>query len=410
MATLPKGITATTYKTKQGTVIKFQVRFQEKAFKTCKTFEKYESALNYLAECKTAYGKWKVDEKSVFAKAVVENMYLQDLRFYMNQHFQYRYGKLDLTNELQKKRFSQIKSVYRSIAETDIELNSFTGYDEMSVYTTFQKQNSKVMPLGLLKVHEVSPNVINSFIQKKLADGLKKISILTYLTIISNFFKDLKYINEAFKNIPNPTLNYDKKLLSNALKRTAKRISDNDIERLETELAKSINKDVLPIFQLSLFTAMRRSEIIFLEWEQINDFHINLFNTKTEDYRKVYLVKEAQELIQRLKNNLDGEPNGRIFKTSINAFERVFRLSVLRLGLDKKVTFHMARKTSISKMFERLGDNSTIISEIFGFRNPDKLKQSHHEGVNDETESSVMKQVGHKQRATTLRNYLTLDK
>ena len=61
-------------------------------------------------------------------------------------------------------------------------------------------------------------------------------------------------------------------------------------------------------------------------------------------------------------------------------------------------------------MFERLGDNSTIISEIFGFKNPDKLKQAHHEGENEQTESSVMKQVGHKQRATTLRNYLTLDK
>ena len=68
MAVLPKGIKTTSYKTKQGTVIKYQVRFQDKdpktgkTFKTCKTFEELTPALEYLQKIKLNIGRYEVVE------------------------------------------------------------------------------------------------------------------------------------------------------------------------------------------------------------------------------------------------------------------------------------------------------------------------------------------------------------
>jgi integrase len=159
---------------------------------------------------------------------------------------------------------------------------------------------------------------------------------------------------------------------------------------------------------------MRRSEIIFLEWEQIhwgdeNSRYIDLYNTKTADHRRVFLSLPAQEIIQELAAKTENT-SGRIFKTSINAFERVFRLSVLRLGLDGKVTFHMARKTAITNLFKTSPANSILLSELFGFKEPEKLQLYHQEEVNDKSEKSNLKMIGHKSGRITLKSYMTLIK
>lgn len=407
MAVLPKGIKTTSYKTKQGTVIKYQVRFQDtdkktnKTFKTCKTFLELKDAIEYLQKLKIGLGRLENREINQLQEMIKESMLNPKFKVFMEQHFEYRYGNLDLNNELERKRKSQIKSVYKTICETPIVATSHND-----VASHFYNKYNLRAKLGDFKLQEITPVVINAFIKAKLNDGLKKISVATYLTMISNFFKDLKYTNEALEYLPNPVDKYDRKLLKNAVSRTATVISENNIELLELELLKSINKDCYYIFKLSLLTAMRRSEIIFLEWEQVKDNYIDLYNTKTEDHRRVFLTVEAQALIQQLKDKTENA-KGRVFNTSINAFERVFRLSVLRLGLDGVVKFHMVRKTAITNMFKIVGNNSLVLSELFGFKEPEKLQKYHQEEINDNTEKSTLKIIGHKKGRTTIKHYLT---
>lgn len=415
MAVLPKGIKTTSYKTKEGTVIKYQVRFQDKdkktgkTFKACKTFDDLKDAVEYLQKLKAGFGRLENKEMEEFKKVIMDNILNPPFEKFMEKHFIHRYGDLDMNDELQRKRKSQIKSVYKSICETPIEA---TSHDDLT--SNFYFKNNLKLKMGMLHLNEISPTVINAFILKKKADGLKKISIATYLTFISNFFKDLKHINKSLAYLPNPVEECDRKLLKNAVSRTAKVISEKNIELLEKELLKSINKDCYYIFKLSLLTAMRRSEIIFLEWEQIhwgdeNSRYIELYNTKTEDHRRVFLSLPAQEIIKELEAKTENR-SGRIFTTSINAFERVFRLSVLRLGLDGKVTFHMARKTAITNLFKASPANSILLSELFGFKEPEKLQLYHQEEVNDKSEKSNLKMVGHKSGRITLKSYMTLKK
>lgn len=413
MAVLPKGIKTTTYKTKQGTILKYQVRFQDKnkktgeLFKTCKTFLDLKDAVDYLQKLKAGSGRLENREMEEFKSLIRDNFLNPTFEKFMTQHFEYRYGDLDINDELQRKRKSQIKSVYKTICETPILATSHSD-----LTSNFYLKNNLNLNMGLLKLQEITPVVINAFIKQKLKDGLKKISVSTYLTLISNFFKDLKYINEALGDLPNPVEKYDRKLLKNAVSRTAKVISENNIELLEQELLKSTNKDCYYIFKLSLYTAMRRSEIIFLQWEQIHwgeidDRYIDLYNTKTEDHRRVFLSIYAQKVIQELIDKTENQ-EGRIFNTSINAFERVFRLSVLRLGLDGVVTFHMARKTAITNLFKASPQSSILLSELFGFKEPEKLQRYHQEEIYDNSEKSNLKMVGHKKGRTTLKHYLTL--
>lgn len=415
MAVLPKGIKTTSYKTKEGTVIKYQVRFQDKdpktgkTFKTCKTFEELTPALEYLQKIKLNIGRYEVKELNDLQERIRESFLNPKFEIFMNQHFEYRFGNLDMNDELQRKRKSQIKSVYKTICDTQIVATSHIG--KMAVASNYLFKNNVNARLGDFKLNEITPNIINTFINAKLKDGLKKISVATYLTMISNFFKELKYINEGLADLPNPVEKYDRKLLKNAVSRTAKVISESNIKLLEQELLKSTNKDCYYIFKLSLTTAMRRSEVIFLEWEQIHwgeidDRYIDLYNTKTEDHRRVFLSIYAQEIIEELKAKTDKQI-GRVFNTSINAFERVFRLCVLRLKLDGVVTFHMVRKTAITNLFKYSPNNSIILSELFGFKEPEKLQKYHQEEVYDNTEKSKMKMIGHKQGRTTIKHYLT---
>lgn len=395
---LPKGITTTSYTTKQGKKIKFQVRFQDNDFKTCRTFDSLDKAVEYLHQCKSKYSRMLLTEQNELKKALVQSLLEPSLKAWMQRHLNYRYGNLDLTQEIKRKQLRLIKSCYKIIWETPVEYKT-------SYFPVANEDNL----LGNFRLQEITPNVINSFIRKRLQNN-KKISVSTYVSYLSRFFNDIQYLDDRLSDFNNPCLKYDKKLLRNAVTRTAKSISNENIDLLRSELAKSPNKDVLNIFNLALETACRRSELITLQFENIyivnQEYpYILLKNTKSDPDRVVYLNDVALNILQDLINKSTTK-KGRIFTTSINAFERVFRLSVKRLGLDKQVNFHMTRKTKITNLMLKAGNNAILVSTLLGFNSPQKILANHKQDLHNNSLEEQLRQIAHKNINTTMTHYV----
>ena len=143
-------------------------------------------------------------------------------------------------------------------------------------------------------------------------------------------------------------------------------IKSEEIEKLLNVMDMDIMK---LITKFGLLTGMRLSEIIFLQWKDIDleDKIINVKNkteheTKTRMERMIPLTIEIQKVISQCKP----EPEGNVF--SLNLDERYvfckengFRFSadyishkfkeyVLKSGINNKICFHMLRHSAATKM------------------------------------------------------------
>jgi len=360
-----------------------------------------------LHNCKSSYGRTKLNAENTLAKQIQEYIANPPLKTYMQKQFDYRYGNLDLTDPLKHKRYRSIKSIYKMLCECMVDDSSLWQNKE-AVGLAMMVSNPK-KKLGDIELGKINTITINSLI-KELLKTRKKISVVSYLSFLSNMFEDLKYINVNFTNFVNPCKNYDKKLLKNSIERTAKSIPNDIIEKIVIELSKCKNKNHKKIFILCLATGMRRSECIFLKRNQIHSNYIELFNTKTEAYRKVILTAEAQEIVKSiLEAMLDKSPNARLFaSTTINQFEKSFSIIQDRLGIKGKYKFHDTRKTHIKNMFMQLGNNPMLISQVLGFSSPEKLMSNHNERSEEiKTEQDLMQNAGQTPRIS-LKHYLDI--
>ena len=149
---------------------------------------------------------------------------------------------------------------------------------------------------------------------------------------------------------------------------------------------------------------MRRSEVITLKQEQVQENYIQLIHTKSGKPRKVYLTKEAQEFLATLKPKTK---DGRFFTYTITGFDRIFRAQVLRLKLDLK--FHDFRKTSISRTLSKADGNSLLVANILGFSSVRKFDELHVRSrlMTADTQLGALRTFGHDNPDITNKHYLT---
>lgn len=117
------------------------------------------------------------------------------------------------------------------------------------------------------------------------------------------------------------------------------------------------NPFVLPLVQLALETAMRRGELLSLEWENIDLVRrvAHLPMTKNGRARGVPLTPRAAEILAGLlPEDLpeDTSPSGLVFDTSAEAVKLAFQRAVQRAGLED-FRFHDLRHEAISRLAER---------------------------------------------------------
>ena len=151
---------------------------------------------------------------------------------------------------------------------------------------------------------------------------------------------------------------------------------------------------------------MRRSEIIYLTWKEVDfdNSQIHLTHTKSGRPRDVYILPEVAELLKAIPKR---ENEDRVFKTPLSGFEGTFSKLKARIGL-KEVRFHDLRRQAIRNMILKLAgvsgnvNNSVLIAQLLGMSSAKKLEENHINELAMSEQQKAMKHIGHRGSDETL--------
>lgn len=428
---LPKGISIIDYKTDEGKVIKYRARFSSKKnnFKGDKLFDTVKEATEYLAECKSIYGRTALTEKERI-NAIGRLMYANPpFKIFLQRFYEHRYEKdlLDAdgkTSYLKHKRNLTIKSFYKTICDTKIEMFYEGPSLEMAGFAMMikDKLGTDKTSLGKLKPLEITYKHINAYVKARLDLGKKKSTVRKELSLISCFFDEARHI-PAINNLLIPDLNpcksIDKRLLNNVYEgKIQRRINSEEWDGILSAVINVKKMEFSYILLFSLFTAMRRSEICNLKWEYIHNTFILLPYAK-KGRRKIILTKDARDLIAIIAEDKP-ERKGNVFEMSITTFEKAFQRYSQKYGFSE-INYHMFRKEGISRVIEKIGVNPLVLAEILGFKNVVQFKKDYLDDIEItsnknideliETQARIereMKSFGHENMNTTMASYFSL--
>lgn len=169
----------------------------------------------------------------------------------------------------------------------------------------------------------------------------------------------------------NPVADVGKPRLSNA--RTRRVRGNDEWQRLRQALEQSRNSWLLPMVQFAIETAMRRGEILDLEWSRIDwaTFTVLIPRTKTDRPRTIPLTPVAIRLLEGLPRTEE-----RVFPVSANAVKLAWVRATKRAGITD-LRFHDLRHEAVSRFFE-LGLSLPEVALISGHRDPRMLMRYTH--------------------------------
>ena len=201
-------------------------------------------------------------------------------------------------------------------------------------------------------------------------EGKSKNTIRLHLAVISHLFKVAR-TEWGMESITNPVDAVRKPKLPQGRDR---RLVGNEEDRLLSACRADENPDILYIVQFAIETAMRRSEICGLRWENVNlsGRVAMLPDTKNGTVRRVPLSSVALAVLAALPRRLDGLVWDVKADTVTRAFERVCH----RAAIDD-LRFHDLRHEATSRLFEK-GFNPMEVSAITGHKTLQMLKRYTH--------------------------------
>ena len=251
----------------------------------------------------------------------------------------------------------------------------------LSLKTTFNEFN-KIIKVSNLS--EVSREVMDKFISERR----KYVSPFSIRRDIANFSGAFEWgIKRNFLLV-----NYCKQLAKPKLPEILPLFySNSDIEKL---LKTIDDDDIRDIVLFALNTGLRQSEVITLEWSQINLTQnlITLDNrnrlTKSKKVRSIPLNKIALNVINNRSKNREHECVFTFLKNPIKqlTLSHKFKKYVKKSGINPKLNFHSLRHTFASRLVQKgasiylvsklLGHASVTTTQIYAHVNADDLRAS----------------------------------
>ena len=196
----------------------------------------------------------------------------------------------------------------------------------------------------------------------------------------STVARELSVINQAIElainewGVPiqkNPLIKVKSPILNCPRNR---RLKEGEYTRLIDACSQSLNPWLRPIVLLSIETAMRRGELLSLEWKLVNLEKRTCYLpiTKNGSGRSVPLSLIAIATLRLLPKSLDGL----VFPTSPTALRGLWRRATRRASLHN-LRFHDLRHEAISRFFEK-GLNVMEVAAISGHKDLKMLKRYTH--------------------------------
>jgi integrase len=444
MSALPRGVTQVLWKNKTKTKekqVKFRVRLNKKVngipFKIDRLFDTLEQAKDFLATCQSNIGRQALNkielEQDEKAKKIADLLSSPPISFYIKQYIAEHITKdlpdSDLKRQNQVAKLSFFKTIgntcipdrHNDIAEPLLQSGGLLA--QMAQKTI---ANSGKKRFGDFKPEQITYIEINDYIKARLSTPAKsrygtslgrnvsKSSVSRELSFIKKLFDNLRHQEIRFKNIPNPVTEYDKDLLKNRDPKNDYRLSDDDKKILFKALDEFPNPEMKQICLLSYYCGFRRSEIVPLTWEQVHldEHYIQLYQTKSGRPRKVIITKQAREILESTPRK---ENQSRLFTYTLFGFAGSFDKFIERIGLRQKgFHFHFFRREAISNLVFNIGQAtgmngenfSILISELLGIESVRHLEKNHLSELPTgslNTQTDIMKSVGHSNKQTTKR-------
>lgn len=395
----------------------FKVQFNKTkiGLKVNKTFTNYDEAIELIEACENKLGQTTVKgflEAETTRTKIIDDHFSNPTinmhyKKYVTEYIDPKYAHLDKNDPKDKYKLRQKKTTtgmietclntkIRHVVETDFKISQMH-------YT-----HGHFTTIGELRPKELTSTDINNLIRELKQKGLSPLSVSTYISRASVFWKKLPVLNRDFRDIGNPWLQYDKDILTNGNKIFKKKPFRFNQETLK-KLARTIKgKNIRPVVHLMYKLGLRRQEAVLLTKEQIFEKpspHLYIQSKNTE--RIVYLTDRQYRFIKSLIRK-DFE---RLFDYTVLGFDGSYTKAMEVANLNIKQ--HDYRKDYISRMIEQIGiSNSILLSQLLGHTTPraiERMRGVFPEGSGKfSTQSELLKQIGHKSSRIAAEHYFSM--
>lgn len=228
-------------------------------------------------------------------------------------------------------------------------------------------RNLKKYPITKRIMSTIRAKDIADFRRTREAEGLKPDTIRLDFALISRVFNYARS-DWGMESLSNPVQIVAKPKLPGG--RTRRLVGDE-----EKRLLDACTPEFRTIVVLAIATAMRRSEIVGLRWENIDlkRHVIHLKETQNSTERIVPLNTHATEVLKQIPRNL----SGKVFEIHADTIDGWMTKACKAAGIDG-LRFHDLRHEATSRLFETTDLDNLEISEITGHKDLKTLKRYMH--------------------------------
>ncbi|SDY99847.1 site-specific integrase [Variovorax sp. YR266] len=224
--------------------------------------------------------------------------------------------------------------------------------------------------MAAFALEKLTPTVVAAFRDERLRE-VKAGAVIRDLSLLSSVINHAR--REWGAGIENPCLLVKK---PPAPPGRARVLSADEEGRLLVAVAPvgRRNPDMLPLVQLALHTAMRRGELLALEWKHIDLAAQTAYLpvSKNGHPRSVPLSRAAVAALSARPTDGDG----RVFSISAQTLAAAFRKATARARVPG-FRFHDLRHTATSRMADKL-PNVIELAAVTGHRSLQMLKRYYH--------------------------------
>ncbi len=125
-----------------------------------------------------------------------------------------------------------------------------------------------------------------------------------------------------------------------------RRVTDTELSNMLKCAQLQKNKYICSIIEFAIETGMRRSELLKLQWKDVQNGIAFLYNTKNGEDRKVPLTAHAQAVLNRINKD-----SNFVFPVTPESLKSAWRRVKIKANINN-IRFHDLRHEAVSRFFE----------------------------------------------------------
>lgn len=234
-------------------------------------------------------------------------------------------------------------------------------------------------PVSETQINAISSQLLSNFRDRRLEDGVRACQY--DLILIRHCWN----IAKKEWGIPLPANPVSRIRVPNGIKFRERRLVEGEFEKLEKAAKHCKNIYIWPLAQFAVLTAMRRSEILLLKWEDVSISKriAHLRDTKNGTKRIVPLSSQAIAVLEMLPRK-----TASIFATTDTAVRLAWPRLTKRAGIQN-LHFHDLRHEAVSQFFDQ-GLTISEVASISGHKDPRMLFKYTHPRI-----QAILKKINH---------------